>query len=355
MTPLDYEKVKAMFLNGQSLRNIEKETGFNRKKISLLLREEGIETGKSITNQIFSEILADYQKGVAMKDLETKFKIDRHTINKELKKRGYAPKKNSPRNTSKDNLIRTLYSCQKLSIERIAKQLKVSTNLVWLSLIEQGLNDNSRLNSIYEYNDVFNEVHCEQEAYWLGFLYADGYINSNLASGELTLKESDKKHLERFDKFIRKNGQLYPKTVNGHLNYRCSFFNKQLINRLVQLGCEPRKTFHLQFPSQVVPDELMRHFIRGFFDGDGSIYIYNRKLNLLCFSVVCADYDFIKDFQNYLYCRLPIAKNKIYQSRNLYFIQNGAKKDIYYLFHYLYDDATIYLERKFLKFKNIEK
>ena len=207
MNQKNYYIAKQMFLNGKSLRAIEKETGINRKKISILLREEGIHTNKSMSDQTFEKILIDLKTGMTMTAVALKYNVDRHTINKELKRRGHETKKSTQRNCSKDDIIEELYINQKLSIQSIADHLGVSTNLVWLSLSERGLNDSKRLHTKYEYNDVFNGVNNEYEAYWLGFLYADGYINKNGTEGELTLKESDKAHVEKFDSFMAQEGK----------------------------------------------------------------------------------------------------------------------------------------------------
>lgn len=356
MSSEKYHIAKQMFLNGKSLRSIEKETGIDRKRLSVLLRKDGVRTEKGISDQIFKEILADYKKGMTMTAIALKFEVDRHTINKELKKRGYETKKNISRDTSKDAIIEELYIDCNLSIQSIATQLNVSTNLVWLSLVERGLNDSNRLSCKYEYNDVFDGVNNEEEAYWLGFLYADGYISKDGTKCELTLKESDREHVERFNSFIRKGGEVSLKNVNGNLNYRCIFSNKQIVERLISLGCHNNKTFSIKFPTaEIVPSHLMRHFIRGFFEADGCIHRYGRYKHLLSFSISCANESFIKDFQDYICEQLPISRNKISYHRNLYCIYNAAQKDIYYLYHYLYDNSTVFLKRKNDLFKDIEK
>lgn len=41
-------------------------------------------------------------------------------------------------------------------------------------------------------------------------------------------------------------------------------------------GCVPNKSLILKFPT-TLPNELVNDFIRGYFDGDGSVYINNKR------------------------------------------------------------------------------
>lgn len=45
---------------------------------------------------------------------------------------------------------------------------------------------------------------------------------------------------------------------------------------LCKHGCVPNKSLILTFP-RTIPDNLIHHFIRGYFDGDGSVFILNKK------------------------------------------------------------------------------
>ena len=51
--------------------------------------------------------------------------------------------------------------------------------------------------------------------------------------------------------------------------------NKHMRDSLISKGCVPNKSLILKFPSEeILPKELQRHFIRGYFDGDGTIGLY---------------------------------------------------------------------------------
>lgn len=122
---------------------------------------------------------------------------------------------------------------------------------------------------------IFDTIDTEEKAYWLGFIFADGYIGStpldpnkkSVYNFEISLKLSDLEHLEKFKQFIS-----FEKDVVCD-NYRCRIMiaNKHFWNILNGYGCIPRKSLTLQFPDKSIfkSSDLVRHFIRGYFDGDG--------------------------------------------------------------------------------------
>ena len=112
-------------------------------------------------------------------------------------------------------------------------------------------------------------------------------------------------------------------------------------------GCVPQKSLIIKFPSyDIVPKELIRHFIRGYFDGDGSISCTD-KTHSLC---VLGTLDMIEHI-----CYESGIPRKIYISKSpnnsTYRILLDDKRDSLIFLHYLYDDCEIYLDRKYNKCK----
>lgn len=124
---------------------------------------------------------------------------------------------------------------------------------------------------------IFDVIDTEEKAYWLGFIFADGYISSRDNGFELSLKGSDIEHLHKFNKFMEHNkdnvklGEVKNKDKT-FLRCRWGIVNKHLWNTLNNLGCTPRKSLTLQFPN--ISEELEIPFIRGYFDGDGCLSYY---------------------------------------------------------------------------------
>ena len=71
-------------------------------------------------------------------------------------------------------------------------------------------------------SDVFEKIDTEEKAYWLGFLYADGYINEKRKFVDIGLKRSDRGHLEKFRQFLESDVPIRDEINNG--GYECSRF-----------------------------------------------------------------------------------------------------------------------------------
>ena len=122
-------------------------------------------------------------------------------------------------------------------------------------------------------SNIFEKIDTEEKAYWLGFLYADGYI-SNENSFELSVQDKDSNHILKFKNFLKSNHIIQSKntTMNGKTfkQKRISIKDSQIAKDLRKHGCISNKSFTISFP-ELNSLDLYKSFIRGFFDGDGSI------------------------------------------------------------------------------------
>lgn len=71
--------------------------------------------------------------------------------------------------------------------------------------------------------------------------------------------------------------EVYQSKGNTKLRYTIQIGSKKLYEKLLKLGFTPNKSLTLVFPN--IPDNVLRHFLRGYFDGDGStsLAFYKRK------------------------------------------------------------------------------
>ena len=129
---------------------------------------------------------------------------------------------------------------------------------------------------------VFDNIDNQDNAYFLGLLYADGCNYDNTGVIKIDLIERDVKTLESFKDFLKYNGTIKyykseTKIIGGvscicQPSCRLSFRSKIISENLTKYGCTSNKTYTLMFPSEdIVPNNLIRHFIRGYMDGDGGI------------------------------------------------------------------------------------
>jgi len=123
----------------------------------------------------------------------------------------------------------------------------------------------------------FKEIDTEDKAYWLGFIAADGYISKTKYKNDvlgISLAVKDYSHLEKFKKSISYTGDIKEYISSGYAKSkysRIAIRDSNVVNDLLSHGIKYNKSLTLDFDSILVPDFLMNHFIRGYFDGDGCI------------------------------------------------------------------------------------
>ena len=214
--------------------------------------------------------------------------------------------------------------------------------------------------SIYHCDyDYFKTIDTEEKAYWLGFIYADGNVNKAKNTLTINLQGRESGHLSKFNKCIAGNFKVKVfDEKHGDKVYKMSrilVYSTKMAHDLISHGVFPNKTSKITFPS--LPNHLIRHFIRGYFDGDGSICERKhkkRQSDLAC-SFTCGNVVFLESlreilFQNNVKSYLVRDKRGAKYSLSLAGLQNPDT-----FLHYIYDDATVYLDRKYLKKESLYK
>ena len=211
-------------------------------------------------------------------------------------------------------------------------------------------------------NTVFDCIDTEEKAYWLGFIFADGYISSDSLKGksryllEISLKASDKNHLDKFNKFMKHENAskvtIEDAKCGKTICKRCRWYvaNKHLWETLNSYGCTPRKSLTLKFPNESIfkSRDLIRHFIRGYFDGDGCISYANKEHTIPVYQILGTK-EFLKVIMSYLNIEETLFHNHNNKKEVTMYIQASNRKAMYVL-HKLYDNCSIYLNRKYERF-----
>lgn len=198
--------------------------------------------------------------------------------------------------------------------------------------------------------NYFSRIDTEEKAYWLGFLYADGAVGKNTNIVELSLKSSDISHLEKYKKSLQFNEDKHIYCDN--VRCRISHSSKKLKNDLINLGCFPQKSLILAFPTDnQVPSILIHHFVRGYIDGDGSVMIGKNHKNI--YTKPRMNILGTKEFLIGLVNAMGWEMCKYYKKGNVYSIEWNGKRALKYLDD-IYLDATIYLDRKYLKYLTLK-
>lgn len=246
--------------------------------------------------------------------------------------------------TDEDKLeISRLYSTG-MPLIKISKLISANTRTI--SSILRGTNTVLRTQGswVKKYNvdeSYFEEIDSENKAYWLGFIAADGCIvNGSL---EIGLAAKDKEHLVKFLKDLKSDARIRLGSKNI---YKISISRLKLVNDLTSHGITERKSLTLK-PLIGIPESLYHHYIRGYFDGDGCISkSLDKKYNRLIFGInILGTIDFLSDIHSWIKARIP-TKSKIFSRYNYYGVTYGGNKTALKIMDLLYQDATIFLDRK---------
>jgi intein/homing endonuclease len=196
---------------------------------------------------------------------------------------------------------------------------------------------------------LFESIDNPFKAYWLGFLYADGNVTYNLIkkkySIELCLSEKDLDHLEKYKNFLKISKSVSYR--NNTKSYRLTFQSKKVCEDLIKLGCTPKKSLTLKFP-EFLSEDLVNHFIRGYFDGDGSISISNKNGRLLSTSLLGTK-EFLTSIIEILNIDIKSLKKDKRHKNNTFYIKFNIK-DSFKFYEFIYLNNYICLDRKYNKY-----
>lgn len=163
--------------------------------------------------------------------------------------------------------------------------------------------------------------------YWAGFLAADGCIsvrkkfnNKNLI---LRLGQKDLDHLKLFKESIGSDHPIRKQTIKNSLKnpkwndrdvYIITVGSKKIVEDLERFNIVPKKTLTYKFPNWVANHELVSHFMRGYFDGDGTI---SKLANKDYFRLgIAGTQDFVETYKKMISSKLDI--NELFLKMEIY-------------------------------------
>ena len=250
------------------------------------------------------------------------------------------------------------------SIKKLSEENNVSQKFISELFINLGIkNPGRRKYSLNE--EYFDIIDTQDKAYYLGLLYADGCNNVSRNAIHLDLQIDDREIIEKFSEDIGSNrplrqiikrdsyiGDRLIKADNIKPQIGLELSSKHLSNSLVKRGMVQNKSLVLTFPD--IPDFLHSHFIRGYFDGDGSFYTFQDNGLLRCGFKIISTFDFCnsvnKIFQNKLGVNLSLQLAHPEENDITSVLQTLSKKNVIKIMDWLYYDANRYLERKHSKY-----
>jgi len=243
-----------------------------------------------------------------------------------------------------------------------ARTLALDQGKIKTTRIDEFGDENEITYQKIRYNENFFKVWSSEMAYVLGLIYTDGNLHirkykSGYQLGILAFAQKDKELVEKFlqlmdcDAKIRfKKRKEFKNTTAGELYY-FSIGNNDIANDLMQLGITPDKSLNMKFPE--IPNEFIRHYIRGLFDGDGSIFLDRGKYVRVV--LLSGSKEFMVSMNDKLF-EAGFPLRKIYggyqYQKHAFYIRYISKKDVVAFYDFLYKDVSMvqYYSKKHQKF-----
>ncbi len=201
-------------------------------------------------------------------------------------------------------------------------------------------------------------------AYVLGYLFADGSMYKSARGSYINVTSVDKSTIERIKVLLGSGHTVVerePKLIHfKHQNksyktraaYSLRIGNRDLYDDLLGLGMYPDKSLTIGFPN--IPSGYLSHFVRGYFDGDGCVYLEKAKgltqksiLKRLSIIFTSGSSEFITGLRENLEKILGISQGKVYYGNRAYRLRYNTR-DTIRLFTFMYESSCgLYLNRKF--------
>ena len=195
---------------------------------------------------------------------------------------------------------------------------------------------------MYYINNTMKSIKTDEDAYWLGFLFADGFVSKNRNRVILELNSKDREHVEKFKKYLDTNRPIYYKERYDTCGIQID--NADLHNNLINYGCIPLKSnIDTSIPEDILKDDnLFWSFLRGFFDGDGSVFWQNDKKIGIFFMGTGNIIDTINKNE----ILKSINKTKEKRCSNCYYLRTTKHDIIKDVYNKFYSNSELFLKRK---------
>ena len=250
-------------------------------------------------------------------------------------------------NNNLQNNRKFLENHKNWSNKEIATRLGVceETIRIWFRKLNINKPPNKR-NRKYQFDEnFFEKIDTEKKAYFLGLILTDGTLTKNPRYDlYLGFCEKDKDILEKFADTIK----VYPRKIyqtkkESHFGYRIRIGSKRFHSSLSKY-ISPNKTFTVQMPK--IKKNLLRHFARGCWDGDGSI-----ERNKCDF--ISASEKFFSKFYKLLN-KIAGRKLQVWTTKQGYNVVRLTRVDKNVL-DWMYKNASIFMDRKANKYNEFWK
>lgn len=310
-----------------------------------------------LTEDQRKQIIEQYQDGTGSDTIAKQFDCPPNTILRVLKKANIARRPLSQFTNNDIQQMISLYKDEKKSLAEVGEAFNVTGGAINKIFKKHNIARRSAEEAHRKYainEDFFDNIDTEEKAYMLGFIFADGCnqmkwywsisITIDIIDDEILYKFAnlifiDKEEAKRQVKYYDRRHE--GKGIEAHI----SINSKHMCQKISDLGCVSNKTFLLTYPKWL-PQNLHRHFIRGYFDGDGTINSIDKAASG-CKMVGTKEFcDGVKNVLANANIASTIGKVDETTETNTWGIYISGNRNIQKILHFMYDGSSIYLGRK---------
>ena len=255
------------------------------------------------------------------------------------------------------------YSILGMSKNKLRLEYNVSEGTIKRALLRNNVHlrtiKETNISKYYIQQDFFEyEKQNSNSAYVLGLLASDGTIAKNENMVCIELQQSDREILEKINKVLKNERPIkdYERS-NGYKNSKLYFFSRKIKEDLAFYDIIPNKTYEADDFIKNIKIEYFWDFIRGFFDGDGSIVNPNGtirwQLDGVCLKTLQHIQQIIQDEYN-IETKIvfsPDERSTVPKYRLYCYSQEKCKK----IFNFMYKDNCLKLNRKYNHFFELLK
>lgn len=260
---------------------IARETGWSEGTVQNIIKAAGVQgvgrvTGIRTDPETEAQVMALYEQGVTWREIMERTGRTEHTVQAIIKRCGGTLSRRSEFTDEQRQQVADLYRGG-MDAPEIGRIVGFSTSGIYGALNSLGIDRREQV--ACENPDYFDRIDTPDKAYWLGFIGADGCVTGNrYLRLQVKLARKDRDHLLILHRALKANRPLWDSEQMSKGRIRpystLAVYSPQLAQSLIGHGITPRKSATLR--PWDGPADLMPHYWRGLFDGDGSITI-NRK------------------------------------------------------------------------------
>jgi hypothetical protein len=361
-----------LYNSGKTCKQIAEVYGVFDSSINRMLRRQGITLRPhyvpkcKLTHEEYQNCIDEYLTGLSIIDISKKLNISagkvRYVITKEEIARGrHETTTCNPTKEERDECI-NLYKLG-ISMRKIEHGIGISRNSIRKLLTDEGLYQPPEITRYSQDDHFFDQIDTEAKSYFFGLLYADGCNKMNVNIIGISLQDSDKYILEMFRDELKSNRpvllnklkETHP-TWNDHYELRVT--SEHMCEVLNNYGMVPRKSLIKKFPEVILnsSEDIIRHFIRGYFCGNGSLTI-KRDTESGTFAIFSTE-NMCIEINNCFKKYINIYNCSIYKVNNIFWLTTSRRENLQSIYNWLYKESNFFIVRKkekFEKFNWLEK